>query len=81
MSSSKQREKIFHDIAFSDNTRSVTDKYYSIFSIVQKYYNKKLFEAAIGGKSVLEIGCGQGDVYKRQILRLKPKIVDSNLLN
>ncbi len=54
-----QREKDFHNTRFEKETRESLDKYYSVNSIINKDYQKLLFEES-KGKRVLEYGCGLG---------------------
>jgi ubiquinone/menaquinone biosynthesis C-methylase UbiE len=54
-----EREKTFHNEAFSSEKRKVVDKYYSTTSRSKKLY-KQLTEIGVSGKKVLEYGCGPG---------------------
>lgn len=54
-----QREKAYHDKAFSEGTRSAVGGFYSIARRSKEYYERFL-EARSDGKHVLEYGCGQG---------------------
>lgn len=57
MDDRKQREKEYHDIAFSEHTRTSASKYYMLFQKVSDFYKNRLL--TIGkGKRVLEYGCG-----------------------
>lgn len=54
-----EREKEYHNIAFSEGIRKSADKYYTIHKISFQELSKKL--ALYGnGKNVLEYGCGPG---------------------
>jgi ubiquinone/menaquinone biosynthesis C-methylase UbiE len=59
MSNRLKREKEFHNKAFSEETRSKVDKYYSIHINSQKALFSLLEEHA-RDKQVLEYGCGPG---------------------
>lgn len=60
MSTAKlQREKAFHDIAFSEGTRDSASKFYSIIGPAQKFHQDYLL-ARCAAKHVLEYGCGPG---------------------
>lgn len=54
-----KREQEFHNQIFNDKTRKVTDKFYSIFSLIEQKYVKLLSQNA-QGKKYLEYGCGEG---------------------
>ena len=54
-----EREKEFHNKAFGDDTRQVTDKYYLIAQSSRKYFTD-LTKKCGHGMQVLEYGCGPG---------------------
>lgn len=54
-----QREKQFHDQAYDEDGRHVTDKYYEIAGSRVKLY-EDLLSAHCSDRRVLEYGCGQG---------------------
>lgn len=54
-----KREQEFHNQIFSDNTRIVTKKFYSVFYLIENRYVSKLQDLC-QGKKVLEYGCGEG---------------------
>lgn len=54
-----QREKIFHNERFENNTRKHLDKYYSISKNSRALY-LNFIESDIEGKTILEYGCGEG---------------------
>lgn len=54
-----QREKQFHDQAYDEGSRHVTDKYYKIADSRVKLY-EDLLSAHCSDRRVLEYGCGQG---------------------
>jgi ubiquinone/menaquinone biosynthesis C-methylase UbiE len=54
-----EREKHFHNIAFSNDTRKVTHKYYLIAQSSRNYYIE-LIKQHGANKRVLEYGCGPG---------------------
>ncbi len=54
-----KREQAFHNQIFNDKTRKVTDKFYAIFSLIEKKYIHLLTSNA-KGKKYLEYGCGEG---------------------
>ena len=54
-----QREKAYHNKAFSEGTRSAVGGFYSITQRSKEYYERYL-ESRSDGKHVLEYGCGQG---------------------
>jgi len=53
------REREFHNEIFSQKTREVTNKFYSIFYLIEEKYVAKL-TANCSGKNILEYGCGEG---------------------
>lgn len=53
------REREFHNHAFSHEVRKTTDKFYSIFYLIETKYQQKLIDQPLG-MSFLEYGCGQG---------------------
>jgi ubiquinone/menaquinone biosynthesis C-methylase UbiE len=53
------REREFHNHAFSHDVRRTTDKFYSVFYLIENQYQQKLCDGA-AGKRFLEYGCGQG---------------------
>jgi ubiquinone/menaquinone biosynthesis C-methylase UbiE len=55
----KDREQQFHDIAFSQNTREKTGKFYSITKSSRDFYCDFLSRNCYN-KKVLEYGCGPG---------------------
>jgi ubiquinone/menaquinone biosynthesis C-methylase UbiE len=54
-----KREQEFHNQIFNDKSRKVTDKFYSIFSLIEQQYVTLLTHQA-QGKNILEYGCGEG---------------------
>jgi SAM-dependent methyltransferase len=58
MEAKQQREQEFHNRIFSDGTRRVADKYYTILRNSRLFYEQFLNDRA-GGR-VLEYGCGPG---------------------
>ena len=54
-----QREKAYHNKAFSEGTRSAVGGFYSIAQRSKEYYESFL-ESRADGKHILEYGCGQG---------------------
>jgi ubiquinone/menaquinone biosynthesis C-methylase UbiE len=54
-----ERERQFHNLAFGDNTREPTAKFYSIVGRSREFYIKTI-EQLGQGKEVLEYGCGTG---------------------
>lgn len=54
-----KREQEFHNQIFNDKSRKVTDKFYSIFSLIEQRYVALLTHQA-QGKKILEYGCGEG---------------------
>jgi ubiquinone/menaquinone biosynthesis C-methylase UbiE len=59
MESRKQREKEFHNQAFSAGVRKKLDKYYESMSSSRTFYETYL-KSNCRGKNVLEYGCGPG---------------------
>lgn len=53
------REKVFHNHRFAENTRKPLDKYYSISSNTRKLF-LDLMNSGLNNKTVLEYGCGEG---------------------
>lgn len=54
-----QREKLFHNHRFAEDTRKPLDKYYSITrNTIQLFF--ELISKNLKGKKVLEYGCGTG---------------------
>lgn len=54
-----QREKVFHDKTFTDDSRQNLSKVYSIAQISNDFYLNYLYSISYK-KSLLEIGCGPG---------------------
>ncbi len=54
-----QREREFHDKAFSEGTRERADKFYSVVQSSRRAYADILLENC-QGKRILEYGCGPG---------------------
>lgn len=54
-----EREKTFHNEAFSTNKRKSVDRFYSAASIALAFYEEKLLTSCSGTK-ILEYGCGPG---------------------
>jgi len=54
-----EREREFHNEIFSQKTREVTNKFYSIFYLIEKKFVAKLAANCLG-KKILEYGCGEG---------------------
>lgn len=54
-----KREQEFHNQIFNDKSRKVTDKFYSIFSLIEQRY-LALLSHQVTGKRILEYGCGEG---------------------
>lgn len=57
MTSRIEKEKEFHNVTFSEQTRTATDKFYSITESSAKMYHD-LINRFGEGKTVLEYGCG-----------------------
>jgi len=55
----KTSEQVFHDEAFSTNTRGRLSKYYAI-SEPDREYLDRLMQLYSPGKDILEVGCGPG---------------------
>ncbi|MFO7940397.1 MAG: class I SAM-dependent methyltransferase [Bacteroidales bacterium] len=53
------KEQDFHNHAFSNNVRAETNRFYSIFYLIQNQYLKTLTQNS-QGKKYLEYGCGEG---------------------
>lgn len=53
------REKEYHNKAFSENVRHKTDKFYSIFTKIRRQYGKYILKNS-HIKTYLEYGCGPG---------------------
>lgn len=58
MDDRKQRERAFHNDAFSGSKRSSLDRFYSISSSTKRYFERVLLSHVAPGSEVLEIGCG-----------------------
>ncbi|MDD3875963.1 MAG: class I SAM-dependent methyltransferase [Bacteroidales bacterium] len=69
-----QREKEYHNAAFSEGIRQSADKYYTIHKISFEQISKKMLSFC-EGKKVLEFGCGPGS--HSLILAKKAKEVSS----
>jgi ubiquinone/menaquinone biosynthesis C-methylase UbiE len=54
-----QREQDFHNEIFSEKTREVTNKFYSIFYLIENQY-LQILSNQCEGKKILEYGCGEG---------------------
>ena len=54
-----EREKIFHNHRFAENTRKPLDKYYTITENTRKLF-LDLMNVELQGKKTLEYGCGTG---------------------
>lgn len=56
-----RREAEFHDSRFAENTRAMADKFYAITSDSVDYYRDRVL-TDIGGRQLLEYGCGTGSM-------------------
>jgi len=54
-----KREQAFHNEIFSEKTREVTNKFYSIFYLIENQY-LQILSNQCEGKKILEYGCGEG---------------------
>lgn len=54
-----EREKDFHNEAFSSEKRQTTKKYYSTTALSKEFY-RTLTQNNVKGKKILEYGCGPG---------------------
>jgi ubiquinone/menaquinone biosynthesis C-methylase UbiE len=61
MESIKQKEKEYHNKAFSEGTRKPLDKYYQITKRCTAFYQERTL-AACKNKNALEYGCGPGSM-------------------
>jgi len=59
METVKQKEKAYHNKAFSEGTRKLLDKYYQTTKRSSAFYREFLLAKSKGG-GVLEYGCGPG---------------------
>jgi SAM-dependent methyltransferase len=57
MPSRIEKEKQFHNVTFSEHTRSATDRFYSIAQSSAKLYHELIIEHG-ANRRVLEYGCG-----------------------
>ena len=61
MEARKNRERLFHNKAFSEGTRDRLEKYYTVVEASRGYYMDRL-RAIAPGNLVLEYGCGPGSM-------------------
>ncbi len=54
-----EREALFHDNRFAEETRAKTDKFYEITTASAQHYSA-LIQDDVAGQKVLEYGCGTG---------------------
>ena len=74
-----RREKDYHNLRYSGNTRSHQDKYYEAISDGSNIFREKVLEAS-KHRFVLEYGCGE-DSYSSTLSKYADKIVSIDISN